>query len=246
MKVVTTMDDSGDFISVPMSDRTNLWRVITQEAGGGDAWANREGEWEELESIEQFMALSEAKLIKLIRHIDMVGGRINIQDLHEDKPSTILREVSDSELPSTEELVKMIRTAPLVSPFVQQDPVHDLRRQWRKTALAFAMAYPEWFGPENGMIGSDIIENGLYTIDILPPHWVNCIISVNPNPNLVIEVQIQRDGEFVLLQVSRTGLYFILGKDLPTEVRGNTSNDREGMRHLDDAWNTRGSKLIGK
>lgn len=215
MKYAVAVDDDGDFAVVQLIDRKRLWKLLKEDICGGDAWANRDGEIP-VDNADDFNALSEEQLIDVVREVRDQGGKLEIMEV---ETSPVTTQAVDK---------------PALPVFV--DDVEAKRRQWRKTTLAFAMAYPDWFGPENGMIGSDIVENALHVLDIMPFRWIKHIVSVNPTPNLKVEIMFGRDNGRASMQVGRSGIMFHISKDDGTDIEGAGGCDKEGLEEFDCAW----------
>ena len=216
MKYAVAHDDDGDFAVVQLTDRNRLWKLLKEDICGGDAWANRDGEIP-VDNVDDFNALSEEQLIDVIREVRDQGGNLEVMEVE------------------TTPAITMAVGKPALPVFV--DDAEAKRRQWRKTTLAFAMAYPDWFGPENGMIGSDIVENALHVLDIMPLHWVKYIASVNPNPSLKVEIVFEKDNGNGCILVSRSGILYRIKKDDGTNIEGSGDCNRETLEEFNDAWN---------
>jgi hypothetical protein len=227
MRYILACDDDGHFHVYQLSQRKELYTLITEEVGGGDLWSDRNS-WDYdgpvVNNANDFNALSDQQVEDLL--LTIAGGRGRVEKLDLD-PVPVRTEASDR-LP-----VKQ-------SQGIEEPDEMQKKRAWRKTLLSFTLAYPDLFGGDSASVSADLIENAIHVIDLLPSPWEDHITSINPGQGLCIEILLERDGSEVSMKVDRKGCSFHI-KDVSGigGIEDRINSTSWDMDYFEKCWESR-------
>ncbi len=229
MRYIVACDDDGHFHVYQLSQRKELYTLITEELEGGGLWSDRNS-WDyethdgqlPIHNAHDFNALSDEQVENLLLSIAGGRGRLEMLDLD---LAPVRTEASDR--------------LPVRQPQDIEEPDEiQKKRAWRKTLLSFTLAYPDLFGGDNASISADLIENTLHVIDLLRHPWEDHITSINPGQGLCIEILLERDGSEVSMKVDRKGCSFHI-KDGINNIEDRINSTSWDMDYFEKCWESR-------
>lgn len=221
MKYVIACDDDGHFHAYQLSQRKEIYDLITMNIEMDDAWANRDGHFG-VNNAADFNALTDEQLERFLFDTVCGLGRFGIEEITTEPTKSLAADRLPTKPPQD----------------IGEPNEIQKKRTWRKTLLSFTLAYPDLFGGDNASVSADLIENTLHVIDLLRHPWEDHITSINPGQGLCIEILFEREGSEVTMRVDRTGCSFHI-RDGSDNIEDRINSTSWDMDYFEQCWESR-------